>query len=276
MPSKYSLHHFFNYFPDNLQSITGLAVNDDIKKVAVLKRSSPKNENEFSTTTIEIWNHQSSVFFIEQQIYDDYKQPQLAEAIAWGKDDRLFTVGLNEKLNEINLVNSSIKKSHQLVSGPAYCMKFNGKKDLVAVGTDHGYICVFSICESSKKNEVVLVKNLKITSKVFSLDWYEKENEALIVCSTTEQIRIFDYKTGLQRDIIYLDSKDCHIWSICALPNVNEFVIVSGDSNGNVIFWDGLTCTQIQSLKTHNNDVNAVCYKNEKRAFSIGVDGRLW
>lgn len=276
MTAKYALHHFFNFEPDSLGAINSLAVNDDLKKLAVLRKSSSMNPDEFQPTTIEIWNYENNnTFFVEQRIYDDYKQPQLAEAIAWGKDNRLFTVGLNEKLNEISLSRGCIKRSYQIVSGPAYCMKFNKSRELLVVGTDHGYICIFNICESSKRNEVALDKNLKITSKVFSIDWFERSDETLIVASTTEQIRIFDYKTGLQRDVIKLDLKDCHIWSVCVLPDPDEFVIISGDSNGSVTFWDGLTCTQIASLKLHKNDVNAICAKNEKRAFSLGIDGRL-
>lgn len=276
MAIKYNLHHFYNYEPDNQCSISGLAVNDDLKKLAVLRKSITTDLDEFQSTTIEIWNYEfiNDSFFVEQRIYDDYKQPQLAESIDWGKGDRLFTVGLNEKLNEISLSRGCIKKSYQIVSGPAYCMKFNKSRELVAIGTDHGYICVFNICENSR-NEVALVKNLKITSKVFSLDWYEKANETLIVASTSEQIRIFNYTTGMQKDVIYFDAKDCHIWSVRVLPNLDEFVIISGDSTGCVSFHDGSTCTQISSLNLHKNDVNAICCKNEKRAFSLGIDGRL-
>lgn len=275
MTAKYSLHHFFNFEPDCLGSVNGLAVNDDAKKLAVLRKTAGQNADEFQSTTIEIWNYENnSAFFVEQRIYDDYRQPQLAEAIAWGKDDRLFTVGLNEKLNEISLSRGCIKASHQIVSGPAYCMKFSKSRELLAIGTDHGYVCVFNICENSK-NEVAVAKNLKITSKVFSIDWFERMDETLLVAATTGQIRIFDYSTGLQREVIKLDLKDCHIWSVCVLPDPDEFVIISGDSNGTVTFWDGLTCTQIAALKLHKNDVNAICCKNEKRAFSLGIDGRL-
>lgn len=275
MTTKYSLHHFFNFEPDSLSSINSLAVNDDAKKLAVLRKSTSQNADEFQSTTIEIWNYENnSSFFVEQRIFDDFRQPQLAEAIGWGKDNRLFTVGLNEKLNEISLSRGCIKQSYQIVSGPAYCMKFSKSRELLAIGTDHGYICIFNICENSK-NEVALEKNLKITSKVFSIDWFERTDETLIVAATTGQIRIFDYRTGLQREVIKLDLKDCHVWSVCVLPDPEEFVIISGDSNGSVTFWDGLTCTQIASLKLHKADVNAICCKNEKRAFSLGIDGRL-
>ena len=275
MTTKYNLHHFFNFEPDSLSSINSLAANDDAKKLAVLRKSTSQNADEFQSTTIEIWNYENnSSFFVEQRIFDDFRQPQLAEAIGWGKDNRLFTVGLNEKLNEISLSRGCIKQSYQIVSGPAYCMKFSKSRELLAIGTDHGYICIFNICENSK-NEVALEKNLKITSKVFSIDWFERTDETLIVAATTGQIRIFDYGTGLQREVIKLDLKDCHVWSVCVLPDPEEFVIISGDSNGSVTFWDGLTCTQIASLKLHKADVNAICCKNEKRAFSLGIDGRL-
>lgn len=52
--------------------------------------------------------------------------------------------------------------------------------------------------------------------------------------------------------------------------------IISGDSSGNVQFWDGQFGTLLQAHLYHKGDVNAlVAAPNHNRVFSAGSDGQV-
>lgn len=72
------------------------------------------------------------------------------EAIVWA-DDRLFSTGLGGSLVEWDLTKLCMKKSVLLTGYAAWCLDVNPAKTIVAVGTEQGYINIYSI----ENNDIV-------------------------------------------------------------------------------------------------------------------------
>jgi WD40 repeat protein len=274
--SKHYVHHFFNYEPDNLLAVHSIAVNERDNKVAVLRKSHviKATSQNFPISLIEIWNFEFNCAFIEQVIREDPSDPSFTEDLVWTRDGRLLSVGLNEKLIEYDLIRGRIAKSHQITSGPAYCIKLSADGQHVVIGTDHGFLCIFSLYVGNTF-EVTYERSFRTDLKVFCLDWYESGSRSVLIAGTLNQIKLFDFHSGQSVDIIQIPQKNVNVWSLSLWPEAGEFVLVSGLSNGTVAFWDCNTCTQIAAYTLHTGDVTSTCVRSGGRAYSVGIDGKM-
>ncbi|BGP41474.1 U3 small nucleolar RNA-associated protein [Rhodotorula kratochvilovae] len=105
------------------------------------------------------------------------------------------------------------------------------------------------------------------------------ESYLLAGCSNST-IRRFDVPTsgsvvgvwrgGLRMTLDRLKGEHTVVWTVAVLANGT---VVSGDSMGNVKFWDGSNGTQAQSFKAHKADVLALALGSDGTSlFTSGVD----
>ncbi|GAA6050690.1 hypothetical protein JCM3770_000894 [Rhodotorula araucariae] len=105
------------------------------------------------------------------------------------------------------------------------------------------------------------------------------ESYLLAGCSNST-IRRFDVPTsgavvgvwrgGLRMTLDRLKGEHTVVWTVAVLANGT---VVSGDSMGNVKFWDGTNGTQAQSFKAHKADVLALALGSDGTSlFTSGVD----
>ena len=77
------------------------------------------------------------------------------ESLAWA-GDRLFSCGLHGQVVEYNLDSRQEAKRYPVTSGPAWCLAIDKGCSRLAVGTEDGFVCLFSITEEGLDYEKVL------------------------------------------------------------------------------------------------------------------------
>lgn len=274
MATAAKLHRIRFYEPTTLGSINSIALDETIKKLAVLRRSISRGKSvrAMSTSTIEIWDTTNeSAPFLDTVIHENDDAPGLLECVAWGRDSRLFSCGLDGNMNEYDLIKNGIKKKTAVGSGAVWCMSFNMDKSLVALGTENGDLCVYDI-DPTKGDEVNFVKSFpKWNSRILCVAWYEAKEKKTIVTGSQMFIAIWDFENGRCTERIRVGNKHTQVWCLAVL---GDFTIVSGDSQGNTSFWDGKSATSIKTFQTHGADVLSMCrYKN--LVFVSGIDPKI-
>ncbi|KAI1284902.1 U3 small nucleolar RNA-associated protein 4 [Halotydeus destructor] len=268
---KTKVHRIRFYEPDTLSSINSISINEEHKKLALMRRTLSKDafNRSSSNSTIEIWNIDIVKSpFLEAVIPDNDDAPTLLESVLWGPGGRLFSCGLNGNFNEYDLSRKSIKQSYAVGTGAIWCMCFNRARDHIVFGTNEGTIAVYDL-DTSHGDNVNFVKTCaKWNDRILSIHWYEDVINNVIITGSKGTISIWSYSSGRCMETMRV-GKDIMVWCLDVLQN---FIIVSGDSSGATTFWDGKTATMKESFKSHQADVLCLCQGNEKNVFSSGVD----
>ena len=79
--------HSIRHFTPCLASIHCMSLNEEIKKLAVVRRNLGKNPNSRPTpkTTVEIWNlSEQRTYFVEKFFHENDEQPSIIESIGLG------------------------------------------------------------------------------------------------------------------------------------------------------------------------------------------------
>ncbi|RWS30677.1 hypothetical protein B4U80_08330 [Leptotrombidium deliense] len=257
-----------------MYSINCLSLDENRKKLAVLRRclSSDERNRGNARSLIEIWNIENMhCNFVEQTIIESEDEPNLIESLAWGVNGRLFSCGLNAFLNEYNLNQGMIKKSYAVTSGPAWCLSFDSSLTFAAIGTEEGFVCIFKLGDGLLEDEVNFDRTLmKNDTRIMCLEWFERNKSKVIITGSVGTIKIWNYDSRQCTDVIRIGSESTVVWCLTVLRD--NFVIVSGDSNGKTSFWDGNTATLIQEHKAHKADVLCLCKGTNGSVLSSGVD----
>lgn len=137
---------------------------------------------------IEIWNL-TSTWFIERSI--PYTNENFSiEGLSW-LNNRLLCVGLHGLLIEYNLQKLCIENRLVVTGEAAFCLDVNKTNDLIAVGTEQGYLNIFNVTE----DEILFERFFdKQEGRILCL----KFNHAgdFIVSGSTDAIRIWNVQTG--------------------------------------------------------------------------------
>ncbi|XP_058191471.1 WD repeat-containing protein PCN-like [Rhododendron vialii] len=147
---------------------------------------------------------------------------------------------------------------------------------LVALACDDGCVRIYSISDSDK---LIYVKSLtRVSGRVLSVTW-SPDGNSIYSGSSDGIIRCWDAKLAHEIYRITVGSggsgsgRDLCIWSLLAL---RCGTLVSGDSNGNVQFWDSQHGTLLQAQSCHKGEVNALAASpSHNRVFSAGSDGQV-
>jgi len=197
------------------------------------------------------------------------------------EDTRLFSTGLHGLVIEHDLdhvdspagtgegANQNRQRVWAVTSGPAWCMKFNRRSGRLAVGTEEGYVCLYSVVDDGLDFVKVLDKQ---EGRIFCLDWHT--DGARIVTGSADTLRTWDVTSGLPLCRMSTGRTEKHretvVWSVALL---DDMTVVSGDSRGKTCFWNGRTGTLTDGYQTHRADVLSVCVnQNQSEVYSSGVD----
>lgn len=92
-------------------------------------------------------------------------------------------------------------------------------------------------------------------------------------------IRVFDTRNGSVVRTMSVGvgipgaPKNTIVWQVKCLPNGD---VVSGDSNGEIVFWDGRSYSLTQRIKGHDSEcLDLVTSSNGKTIFSGSLDGKV-
>ncbi|KAI2805848.1 U3 small nucleolar RNA-associated protein 4 [Blomia tropicalis] len=248
--------HRSRFYKGELSSINSIAYNEKLSKVALLRRRIGKLAKQSDVgSIIEIWNLENKASFMEQK------------GVVWSKSGRLFSCGLNTYVNEYDLEMGCIRQSHCVNSSPAWCLSINKNDNLLAIGTENGFICLYNIEKQCFQYEKILDR---IDNRILCLDWYQSESGELLIGGSIDYIKIWNVESGRCVDFIKVGK----YWHCRLVSNrLSDFTIVSGDSSGTTSFWNGKNSSLTCSFKAHKADVLALCKStNEINVFSSGID----
>ncbi|KAI5645375.1 hypothetical protein NE865_02462 [Phthorimaea operculella] len=250
MASKVHRVRFYNPIP---QPINCASFNKKLKLIAVAR----------ADASIEVWNLAKAPYMV--RFIPGVDQGSV-EALGW-VGERLLATGLNGSLVEWDLAKLSIKNSVLLTGYAAWCLDVDSKENLVAVGTEQGYINLYSV----DNNDIVYNKLFDKQDGRIMCCKFDKTGKTLVTGST-DSIRVWNVKTGhaITRISVPRRQKEVIVWSLAVL---SDNTIVSGDSMGRLTFWDGTIGEQIESYVTHKADVLTVAVsEDEKNIYCSGVD----
>ncbi|KAI9807839.1 MAG: hypothetical protein M1825_005144 [Sarcosagium campestre] len=146
----------------------------------------------------------------------------------------------------------------------------------LAVGCTDGAVVLLSTTDGELKYKGSLARPSKKKARVLSIAY---QNAFTIVAGCADStIRIFDTRTKQMTRQMSLGPgpaggpRETLVWAIKCLPNGG---IVSGDSAGELRFWDGKTYALHQRIKSHEADVLSVeTSVDGSTVFSGGMDRR--
>ncbi|XP_055531936.1 U3 small nucleolar RNA-associated protein 4 homolog [Wyeomyia smithii] len=243
---------FYNLLP---RGINCLAVNNGNSKLALSRDDG----------TIEIWNI-SAAPFMEKSL-PGYEKVSV-EGLCW-VGERLFSVGLAGSLIEWDLRLMTMKNTFLLTGDAAWCLDVSRDERRLAVGTEGGYINVYNVENDDIQYEKILDKQEgRIVCVRF--DW----SGDFLVTGSVDAVRVWNLKKGHAVHKMTtgrsVRDKETIVWSLLVLQ---DFTIVSGDSRGKIMFFDGNLGTAIDSITVSKADILSLTIdREEKFLYVTGVE----
>ncbi|KAJ5920873.1 hypothetical protein N7466_009199 [Penicillium verhagenii] len=256
---------------------------------------------------IEIWNPLRGAWFQESVLRGGADRS--IEGLAWTLDPqedgpdgfklpgqlRLFSIGSNTAVTEWDLEKGCPLRHSSGNYGEIWCLaaqprwkptrakdgkflppaegEFTGQN--LAAGCADGSIVILSTADNDLKFLRLMRPSTK-RARVLSVTF---QNRHTIVAGYADSsIRLFDIRSGQQLRTISLGkgptggSKELLVWSVKCLP---DGTIVSGDSAGEIRFWDAKNYSLVQRIQSHLADVLDVAVSsNGDTVISGGADQR--
>ena len=253
---------------------------------------------------IEIWNPHRGNWYQETIIKGG--KDRSIEALVWTHDAveedpngiklpgklRLFSIGYSTVITEWDLALGKPVHHSSGNYGEIWCLAAqprwqsndavgkgkqgdNRDQHLVA-GCADGTLVIHSTAENELRFIRALARSSSKKSRVLSVTFLGR---GLIVAGYADStIRVFSIRTAKQISIMSLGigprggPSEVLVWSVKSLPNGD---IVSGDSTGEIKFWDGKTFTLLQRIKSHRADILELATSADgKTVVSGGMDRR--
>ncbi|KAI0359174.1 WD40 repeat-like protein [Trametes cingulata] len=228
-----------------------------------------------------------------------FRSPRKAaqEEIPSWSNLRLFSAGGGSELVEWDIEKGCIKRTLSSQGGPIWSISPNPASTILALGCEDGSVRLVSLLYD-ELNHLRRLDRLK--SRILSIAWgppvprQKKTQNAttesdsddddddewtdtwLVAGCSDSSLRKLDFATGRALDRMSTDKirgERTLVWAVGVLGNGT---IVSGDSMGNVKFWDSKTCTQLHSFQGHAADVLCLTIGPDGSAvYTSGVDQKV-
>ncbi|XP_049874105.1 U3 small nucleolar RNA-associated protein 4 homolog [Pectinophora gossypiella] len=250
MASKVHRVRFYNPKP---QPITCVSYNKAHKLIALAR----------ADASIEVWDLNKAPYLVR---FIPGVENGSVEALGW-VGERLLSTGLTGALVEWDIVKLTRKHSVLLTGYAAWCLDVNVESTLVAVGTEQGYINLYSV----ENGDIVYSKLFDKQEGRIMCCKFDKSGNTLVTDSI-DTIRVWNVLTGhaMTRISVTRRQKEVVVWCVAML---SDNTIVSGDSQGRLTFWDSTVGEQIESYTTHKADVLSIAVsEDEKNIYCSGID----
>jgi len=257
--SQYKVHRirFVDYFP---KTINAAAYDNDsrIPKLALAREDG----------SIEIRNPLAD-WLIDYVIPGHDKIT--VEHLVWC-DGRLFSGSSSGDIIEWDLELLQPKYHQDSYGGPVWCLKFSYDKKVLAAGCEDGSIRLFDMSHDSIMYKSCLNKQ---EHRILCLAW-SHDDKFIVTGGFDCTMNMVEVRTGhvvSRMTTNDLKSSNTMVW---AMDIFDDLTIVIGDSLGNTQFWDGKTCTLLQSFKSHEADVLTLAVdKKNQVVYSSGIDSKV-
>lgn len=247
--------HNVRFYNLESKSVTCLSYESKTKKLALAR-----NNN-----SIEVWNVENAPF-VECTIAGHAENS--VESILW-IDSRLFSTGLHGAVVEYDLQTLSIKHEVMVIGGAAWCMDVNQTKTRLAVGTEDGYINTFTVHKDKLIFERIFDKQ---KGRIMCIKW--DNTGEMVYTGSTDTIRVWSAMSGhaIHKMTTCRSNikKDTIVWCLAV---TDDNIIISGDSQGFLCFWDPQMGVLIESHESHTADILAVTLSHDMNVvYCTGVD----
>lgn len=257
---------------------------------------------------IEIWNPQKGQW-VQESILRGGKDRGI-EGLVWTHDPegdghdgkklagkiRLFSIGYSTVITEWDLALGRPVRHSGSNHGEIWCIgaqpkweasmnvmghlvkdrERDGVEQHLVVGCVDGTIVLYSTANGDLHFLRTLARPSGKNSRVLCIAFLG--HERIVAGHADSTIRIFNVRNGRQLSSMSLGTgqsggpSEILVWSIKCLP---DCTIVSGDSTGELRFWDGQNYTLLQRIKSHKEDILDVAVSADgSTVFSAGMDRR--
>ncbi|XP_074029648.1 UTP4 small subunit processome component l(3)72Dn [Leptinotarsa decemlineata] len=254
--SQFKIHNVRFYNPEP-RAIRCMSLHRSSKKLAVSR----------SDASIEIWNL-NNIWFLERTISSTAENFSI-EGLAWC-GNKLFSTGLHGLLVEYNLYRLCLEKKWAVTGEAAFCLDVDKEESRIAVGTEQGYLNIFSLNEDGVSFEKFCDKQ---EGRIMCLKF--SYNGKFVVSGSIDAIRIWDVQSGHAIHKMTTGRSETNKPTIVWCVEVTEdFTIISGDSRGRLTFWDGNIGSQVESYQSHRSDILAISL-SDNSLYCAGADPNI-
>ena len=188
------------------------------------------------------------------------------EGLAWA-GQRLFSVSLAGTLIEWDLSKIPCVKQSILVTGnAAWCVDVSKDERLLAVGTEGGYINVYRLDNEELAYERILDKQ-EGRIVCCNFDWTGN----FLVTGSTDAVRVWDVRNGHAVHKMTTgrahNKQETTVWAVLVLK---DFTILSADSRGKLVVYDGQMGTVLEQHLVSTADLLCLALNEEKNIVFVG------
>lgn len=258
---------------------------------------------------IEIWNPLNGAW-VQETIFHGGRDRSV-EGLAWIQEPeeidangnktpsqlRLFSIGYSTTVTEWDLSKGVPMRSSSGNYSEVWCLaaqprwrqesrKTNDKKKAqragewrgqnLVVGCADGTLAMLSTAENDLQFQKFLTRQTAKKARVLSVTW--KDRNIVVAGFANSTVGVYDVRSSNLIRSITLGAgpaggpKDILVWTVKCLPNGD---IVSGDSTGEVRFFEGKNYSQYQRISGHEADVLDLAISPDGRTiWSAGMDRR--
>ncbi|KAF2085179.1 WD40 repeat-like protein [Saccharata proteae CBS 121410] len=224
------------------------------------------------------------------------QEPDEENEDGWIADGRLrlFSIGYSSTVTEWDLVTGLPLRHSSGNHSEVWCMaaqprwKPSGQKakqperegeyrgQNIVAGCADGTLALLSTADDDLRFQRFLSRPTAKKARVLSVTWQNRDTVVAGFADST--IRVFDARNGSLIRNISLGAagsggpREILVWTVKCLPNGD---IVSGDSTGDVRFYDGKNYSHLQRISGHEADVlDLAISRDGKVVYSGGMDRR--
>ncbi|KAF2223689.1 WD40-repeat-containing domain protein [Elsinoe ampelina] len=252
--------------------------------------------------SIELWNP-GKANWVQEVVFPGSEGSSI-EGLVWTQDPnevdpsgnaivgqlRLFSIDSTAAVTEWNLSTGRPQRISTGNFSEVWCIAAQPRQRLdyaakggewtgqdIVVGCGDGTLALLTTAEDDLTFKRFLARSGSKKTRCMSVAWQNRDT--VVAGFSDSSVRIYDVRSGSIVRTMSLGtgvpgaSKNVLVWRIKCLPNGD---IVSADSNGQVIFWNGKTYSMSQRIAGHDSDcLDIVTSTDGQTVFSGGIDGKV-
>ncbi|KAF2160424.1 hypothetical protein M409DRAFT_29047 [Zasmidium cellare ATCC 36951] len=247
-----------------------------------------------SNGQIEIWNPQGGKWCQETIFPGGHKS---IDGLVWTREadekdaegqivlgqHRLFSIASSPDVTEWDLERGEVKRKSTGNFSEVWCFaaqprasKEGASQEIVA-GCGNGAIVLLTTEDSDLQFKKFVARVSGKKAQCMSITYQTPTR--VVAGFGDSSIRVFDTRNGSVVRSMSVGAgvpgapKNSIVWQVKCLPNGD---IVSGDSNGEIVFWDARSCSLSQRIKGHDSEcLDLIASADGKTIISGSLDGRL-
>ncbi|RKO91094.1 quinon protein alcohol dehydrogenase-like superfamily [Blyttiomyces helicus] len=221
-----------------------------------------------------VWTHQTTFPVDASDASESAQERAQAHRALRAAKPRLFSAGLNGKIVEHDTTTLLPKQSIASGGGAVWSLAVDPSQSFLVAGCEDGFLRLFDISSPTSLEYLSIFE--RQDGRILSVAWHP-DGKHLVTGGADGCIRILERASRrcVRRFTVQTvrSGDDTIVWDVKILK---DGTIVSGESTGNVSFWNWETGTLLHSFKVHGADVLClVADKAGKRVFSSGVDRKI-